>query len=614
MKKSMKKLTSFLVSCTLLSTISISSFSPVSAVQNTSSSINDPTVAAHCIYSTPDLSQTSGNFLSFMIDFKTDNQAMGTYWQLCQANLDVSELKTKYPNVSNATFYGGFQLSSNKINTLFSFWDILNGTDESNVITTPTRVYPVGDEHLFGGEGNGHNYFMDYEWKPDTWYTLLVHCWKDKATGKTFIGQWIRNIEDGEWILTSYFNTTLSKTCIQGGMSQFMESFSKPYWGLKRDMYLKNIYTYDKIKQKWFSLDKMSLYYSYMYPDKNGTHNLKITDEYFYGDAGEKVENQALYDSENPKILTGTIPQPDMPNFGNLSLDTMCTDSTKLVWDFSKNNAPMLSFDTDIINMETMAVTSYSCTRPEVRELSLETLSDGNYLIHTQFTDVFDRNLSYDYSVTVKGKTITGKPSAILSGDFNQDCTVTIKDAIGILRETVGISSANRYQKWLGDVNRDDEISVKDAVLIQRWLINEETKYSIGKSVDIFPSSSPVILPQISEPPTQPPTQPPISHTVKFTDNKNWGNIFIYAWNDTSQLSNAKWPGVAMQYDSVNSYGQKIYKADISFDYTHIIFTTANGSAQTQDILFDSTVNGYFITDNTTTNSFGKTVYIAQSW
>ena len=110
------------------------------------------------------------------------------------------------------------------------------------------------------------------------------------------------------------------------------------------------------------------------------------------------------------------------------------------------------------------------------------------------------------------------------------------------------------------------------------------------------------------------PTQPPISHTVKFTDNKNWGNIFIYAWNDTSQLSNAKWPGVAMQYDSVNSYGQKIYKADISFDYTHIIFTTANGSAQTQDILFDSTVNGYFITDNTTTNSFGKTVYIAQSW
>ena len=614
MKKSLKKLTSFFVSCTLLSTIAISSFSPASAVQNTSSAVNDPTVAAHCIYSYPDLSQTSGNFLSFMIDFKTDNQAMSTYWQLCQANLDVSELKSQYPNVSNATFYGGFQISPNKINTLFSFWDILNGTDESNVITTPTRIYPEGAEHLFGGEGNGHNYFMDYEWKPDTWYTLLVHCWKDKATGKTFIGQWIRDIQNGEWILTSYFNTTLSETCIQGGMSQFMESFSRPYWGLKRDMYLKNIYTYDKIKQKWFSLDKMSMYYSYMFPDKNGTHNMEITDEYFYGSAGEKVENQALYDSHNPKFLTGTVSQPDMPDFGSLSLNTMRTDNTKLVWDFSKNNAPILSFDTDIINTDTMAVTSYSCTRPEIHELSLDTLSDGNYLIHTQFTDVFDRNLSYDYAVTVKGKTLTGKPSAILSGDFNEDCTVTIKDVIGILRENVGISSANRYQKWLGDVNRDDEISVKDAVLIQRWLVNEETKYPIGKTVDISPSPAPVILPQIQESPTQPPTQPPVSHTVKFTDNKNWGNIFIYAWNDTTQLSAAEWPGVAMQYDSSNSYGQKIYKADIPSSCTHIIFTTKDGSPQTQDILFDSTANGYFITDDTTTNSFGKTVYIAKSW
>ncbi len=83
------------------------------------------------------LSQTSGSFLSFMIDFKADNQAPATYWQLCQAELDVTELKQQYPNVSGATFYGGFQLSPNKINTLFSFWDILNGNDESNVITTP---------------------------------------------------------------------------------------------------------------------------------------------------------------------------------------------------------------------------------------------------------------------------------------------------------------------------------------------------------------------------------------------------------------------------------------------------------------------------------------------
>ncbi len=608
MKKSLKKLTSLFVSGAILSALLCSS--PVSA----STAVNDPTVSAHCIYSRPDLSQTSGSFLSFMIDFRTDNQAIGTYWQLCQATLDVTELKAQYPTVSNAVFYGGFQRSVNKINTLFSFWDIVEDYNENKVITTPTRVYPAGDEHLFGGEGNGHNYFMDYEWKENTWYTLLVHCWKDKATGKTFIGQWIRNTEDGEWILTSYFNTTLSETCIQGSMSQFMESFSKPYWGLKRDIYLKNIYTYDKIKKQWFSLDKMSMNYSYMYPDKNGTHTLKITDEYFFGDAGEKVENQALYDSQNPQILTGTVKQPAVPNFGNFSINTMSVDNEKLEWDFSESSAPALSFSADIINKDTMEVTSYVCTRPEVRELSLKELSDGNYLIHTQFTDVFDRSCSCDYAVTVRNGATTGNSSAVLLGDFDQDCAVTIKDAVGILRETVGIASADNFQKWLGDVSKDGRISVKDAVILQRWLIDEETPYTVGRSADIVSSVTPVILPQIQESPTQPSTQPPVSHTVRFTDNKNWGNIFIYAWNETTQLSNAKWPGVAMFYESVNSYGQKVYKADISSEYTHIIFTTADGFLQTQDILLDNSVNGYYVTDGTMTNSFGKTVYIAQSW
>ena len=137
-KKKMRKFVSAALSCAILSTLSASYSLGASAVPESGGAIeNDPTVAAHCIYGNPDLSQTSGSFLSFMIDFKADNQTPATYWQLCQAELDVTELKQQYPNVSGATFYGGFQLSPNKINTLFSFWDILNGNDESNVITTP---------------------------------------------------------------------------------------------------------------------------------------------------------------------------------------------------------------------------------------------------------------------------------------------------------------------------------------------------------------------------------------------------------------------------------------------------------------------------------------------
>lgn len=158
-KKKMRKFISAALSYAILSTLSVSYTCGVSAVQESGSTpVNDPSVVAHCIYSGPDLSQTSGNFLSFMIDFKADSMAPATYWQLCQAKLDNTELKQKYPTISDAVFYGGFQLSPNKINTLFSFWDVLIGNDESNVVTTPTRVYPEGAEHTFGGEGNGHNW------------------------------------------------------------------------------------------------------------------------------------------------------------------------------------------------------------------------------------------------------------------------------------------------------------------------------------------------------------------------------------------------------------------------------------------------------------------------
>ena len=69
-----------------------------------------------------------------------------------------------------------------------------------------------------------------------------------------------------------------------------------------------------------------------------------------------------------------------------------------------------------------------------------------------------------------------------------------------------------------------------------------------------------------------------------------------------------------MTYQSKNSYGQTLYKADLKTKYDMVIFTTATGSPQTQDIVWDYTVNGYWVTDQKTKNSTGIEVWVADTW
>ena len=45
-----------------------------------------------------------------------------------------------------------------------------------------------------------------------------------------------------------------------------------------------------------------------------------------------------------------------------------------------------------------------------------------------------------------------------------------------------------------------------------------------------------------------------------------------------------------------------------------IIFTTSVGTPQTQDIVWDYTVNGYWVTDQKTKNSTGIEVWVADTW
>lgn len=604
-KKIYKRAAAVMLSAAMLSAVAVS---PAQAAVSEAQP-SGKTLFAHNIYSDPKLTETSGSFSSFMIDFKTNEQAHATYWQMCFAGLDISEIKQTYPNASGGSFYGGFQSGSERKNTLFSFWDIINGSDESSVISTPTRVYPEGDEHSFGNEGNGHNYAMDYNWQPSKWYTYLVHCWKDKSTGRTFIGQWVRDVETGKWDLTCYFDTTMKETCIKGPMSQFMENFGAQYSELKRDIYMKNVYTCDKNTDQWISLNKGTMSYSYFQDNKKGSHEINFNSECFFGSAGEPVENQEEYDENSQRVIPYSITQPDMPGFGSFAVNRMQIKNNTLEWTLNEQSSPMLSFDIDVIDEKDMSVKSYTSTRPEKKTVALGSLANGKYMLQAKFRDVFDRVCQYNYEFDVKDGNAHCEPLSKLLGDFNKDKSVTLKDVVRILKSNVGLVTATPYENMLGDINGDGKVSVKDAVLLQRFLLHENLDYEIGEPISLPSAEEPQYLPEKNETPIQPSVC-----TIKFTDNKNWGNVYVYAWNSETGETNAQWPGAVMSYQSTNSYGQTVYKAELNTKFDMVIFTTASGSPQTQDIVWDYTANGYWITEQKAKNSMGVEVCIADKW
>ena len=68
---------------------------------------------------------------------------------------------------------------------------------------------------------------------------------------------------------------------------------------------------------------------------------------------------------------------------------------------------------------------------------------------------------------------------------------------------------------------------------------------------------------------------------VYFTNNKNWSNVYAYAWNDKG--ANKDWPGASMTFFKINENDEYVYKVEGMSSYTKIIFTNNNGS-QTVDI------------------------------
>lgn len=355
------------------------------------------------IYSNPDLSKTSRKFEGFSIDFRGIDTPDGTYWSLCNWQMDLTDFKKTHENVKGGGAYGGLQTTYDlKRTQILSFWEVLYTEDGVEKSHRSTRKYPSGAESSFGGEGEGTNYIHEFNWPSNTWLRYVLHSWVD-STGDTFVGQWLQNLEDEEWTLYAYFNTKLKNSYITGGLSQFQENFNGNYFGKERSFQIKNIYALDKTSNKWISLDTVTLSYDPASWGFNtaGTHDFGYTTNYFYGSSGLPVEDQKVYDSQNPERIIGSITQPTTPNFGKPEFDFvtvgLSSKEMTIIWRMNSKSTPCYKYKIDILNYAKNSyqlLHTYTSYKPEDNKYVFSSSFSGKYQVSVKCDAISNDSVS----------------------------------------------------------------------------------------------------------------------------------------------------------------------------------------------------------------------------
>ena len=271
---------------------------------------------AYNIYSNPVLSQCSGRYEAFSIDFCSDYAPTASYWALCNWRMDTSALEKDYTITDRGGAYAGLQNTVNGKIAIMSFWEIhysdKNGQDN---ILRAHRIYPDKNEHYFGGEGEGTNCLIDYEWKTNSWYRMLLRCYDDKKTGNTIVEQWVCDLSGNTWTKISAFDTGLKNSCFLGNMSQFMENYSYNYCDEIRTFRIKNIAVKEYGSKTWTPINSSVLSVDTWSNDKKGNYSFGSSGEYIWGITCGSESGIDLPGIENYETLSFSSETPDIPSY-----------------------------------------------------------------------------------------------------------------------------------------------------------------------------------------------------------------------------------------------------------------------------------------------------------
>lgn len=241
---------------------------------------NPDRLMAHNIYSDPQLPANSRGFNGFIIDFKADNAAEGTYWALCNWAMDTTCLNGKYNNINNGGAYCGLQSRRDGKKAIMSFWNI----ECDNDVITPTLVYPVRDGNTyFSNEGSGANFITDFEWKEGKWYRMFIECYDDPESNHTFVDMWVLEIETGIYTRICCYDTKLEHSYFTGGMSQFMENYDYNSATKVRSFQYANLQVRDVDSNEWTTITDSRLRIDTWWGNKKGDFEFGSTSTNLWG-------------------------------------------------------------------------------------------------------------------------------------------------------------------------------------------------------------------------------------------------------------------------------------------------------------------------------------------
>lgn len=325
---------------------------------------------AKTIYYNPDLGDASGKFSGFSIEFKGVETPPSTLWALCDWEMDLTNFRESYPDARSDESFGGFQTTGDGKRMLLTLSDVLYSEDGEKKTLKAEKIYPKERDNLL----------TSFEWKTNTYYKFVIRTWTDDETQKTFLGEWIQDMDTQKWYLVAYYNTNIEGSFLTGTLSQFQQNFFEKHFGKERSFNIRNIYAYDIELKKWISFNQGTLTCDIESWGFNtaGTHDLGFTDDYIYGSSGEEVEDQEKYDDVTPTKLKGSINQTEIIKKDNLKFSLgFDIDKNRAHFSWKTNDGFMLPYKYiltlyKIEKAEMIPVFKKDITRPEQREFVLE--------------------------------------------------------------------------------------------------------------------------------------------------------------------------------------------------------------------------------------------------